>query len=81
MDEPRMVECEITQPGYGPYTVNDLETARAAVELVMGEGRQVEQGSLGNWLVEFKQAEIDVLDAQGYIELAKGRFVILAEMP
>jgi hypothetical protein len=48
----------------------------------MGEGRKVERGAdEAIWLVQFTPAELEVLDSQGYIDLAKGPFEIVAETP
>lgn len=64
----------------------DPETARKAVDMVMGEGRTIERdplddGADGIWLVEFTEAEIEVLEDQGYIDLAKGPYEIVADTP
>ncbi|HXR67812.1 MAG TPA: hypothetical protein VN712_04175 [Dermatophilaceae bacterium] len=79
-----MVECAIrAHDGHAMWEdVLSVRRAQEAVSRVMGEGRKVERGAdEAAWLVEFTPAELEVLESQGYIDLEKGPFEIVAEMP
>jgi hypothetical protein len=68
--------------GAGPNwrDVTRTEDARQAVDVVLGEGREVEPLEFV-WNVEFRPAEIAVLERQGYIDLEQRGYRISAEMP
>lgn len=78
-----MVECEITylDDGGAWQDVTRPGVAQAAADTLLGTGRKVEQSGTGGWLVELNEAELAVLDRQGYLHLEQGRFQIDAELP
>ncbi len=76
------VTIEVEDVASDRFPVEGQEQARDAVRTILGTGRRVESLAGGTgWLVEFTQQEWDVLQSQGYIELASGPYVIRAEMP
>lgn len=79
-----MVECMIYSQTTKSleYAVTSLETARNAVDVVLGKGRHVEYNGNGDgYLVKFTVQEYETLTKQGFVELAKGVWIIRAEMP
>lgn len=86
--EPQMVECQITatSPHDGlPLGICEDEAARDAVTTVLGladgRTRELEQVTLDCWLIELTDAEVGVLESQGYLDLEKGPYRIQAETP
>ena len=62
--------------------VRTLRRAGLVADRVLGEGRKVEATSHECvWLVEFTQEEWETLEGQGYIDLEKDSYEIVAEMP